>query len=101
MFSKTSTDYAPWTLIPADNKKYARITAIEAIVDCLSEGVDLSPPALPNKMLQAAKEHLELNSELLDSLSNASDWCVSVNTWLTLFEGRFAPNARMKNVIQF
>lgn len=73
MFSKTSTDYAPWTLIPADNKKYARITAIEAIVDCLSEGVDLSPPALPNKMLQAAKEHLELNSELLDSLSNASD----------------------------
>src|SRR5690606_25855108 len=35
MIRRTSTEYAPWTVIPADNKKYARLevlrTACEAI----------------------------------------------------------------------
>ncbi len=73
MFAKTSTEHAPWTLIPADNKKYARIAAIKTIVDCLSDDVDLSPPALPEKMLKAAKQQLDLDSDFLDSLSSDAD----------------------------
>ncbi|MEM8972711.1 MAG: polyphosphate kinase [Pseudomonadota bacterium] len=73
MFEKTSTEHAPWTLIPADNKKYARIAAIKTIVDCLSDDVDLSPPALPEKMLEAAKQHLDLDPDFLNSLSGNSD----------------------------
>lgn len=73
MFAKTSTEHAPWTLIPADNKKHARIAAIEAIINCLSAGIDLSPPALPEKMLKAAQHHLDLDPKLLEKLSGAAD----------------------------
>lgn len=73
MFAKTSTDYAPWTVIPANNKKYARITAMKAIIACLSKGVDLSPPALPPKMIKAAKQHLDLDAKFLESLSRPDE----------------------------
>ena len=69
MFAKTSTDSAPWLAIPANDKKYARIEAIEAIVEQLAKGVDLSPPTLDGEVLDAAGEHLEIHPSLLESLA--------------------------------
>ncbi len=69
MFAKTSTKDAPWLAIPANDKKYARIAAIEAIVKRLSKGVDLSPPTLDDSVLEAAKEHVELHPSILASLA--------------------------------
>jgi len=68
MLEKTSTDYAPWRLIPANQKKYARIHAMEAIVDALEKGVDLSPPHLDEAVLNAARDHLDIDAEVFEGL---------------------------------
>ena len=46
MLRLTSTEAIPWTVIPANDKKYARLTTISHIVDSLSRGVELQPPPL-------------------------------------------------------
>lgn len=68
MFEKTSTSTAPWTVIPANDKKYARIAAIEAVVDCLGKDVELSPPPIEPEVLSAAQQHLRIDSKLIDGL---------------------------------
>lgn len=39
MFEKTSTEDAPWTIIPAENKRYARVAVIEALNEAMEEGM--------------------------------------------------------------
>lgn len=39
MFKKTSTDDAPWHLIPAENKRYARVAVIETVIDAMEKGM--------------------------------------------------------------
>ena len=73
MFQKTSTDAAPWTLISANCKRHARITAIQAVVDCLAKDVDLSPPPIEPEVLSAAQQHLNIASELVDSLAGRTE----------------------------
>jgi polyphosphate kinase 2 (PPK2 family) len=73
MLEQTSTKRAPWVVIPANDKKYARITAIDAIVKCLAKDVDLAPPTLDDSILEAAQEHFELHPSLLESLSGRTD----------------------------
>lgn len=54
MFARTSTDAAPWTVIAANDKKSARISAIQAVVAALSKGIDLDyPPADPALVVMA------------------------------------------------
>jgi polyphosphate kinase 2 (PPK2 family) len=54
MFAQTSTADAPWTVIAADDKKSARIHAIQAVVAALSKGLDLDyPPADPELVAMA------------------------------------------------
>lgn len=43
MVSRTSTALAPWNVIAADDKKYARIEALSLITEAFAEGVDLGP----------------------------------------------------------
>ena len=45
MLERTSTDYAPWHVIPCDRKWYSRLAIPELLIEAL-EGLDLSwPPA--------------------------------------------------------
>ena len=45
MFDLTNTDVAPWHVIPADNKWYARLAVSQLLWQAL-EGLDLTwPPA--------------------------------------------------------
>lgn len=37
MVIHTSTDYAPWTLIPANNKHYARLAVLKELCDKLEK----------------------------------------------------------------
>jgi polyphosphate kinase 2 (PPK2 family) len=39
MFEKTSTEDAPWTIIPAENKRYARVAVIEALNEAMEAGM--------------------------------------------------------------
>jgi len=37
MLEKTNTDYAPWTVVESNNKKYARIKTLKIVVETLEE----------------------------------------------------------------
>jgi polyphosphate kinase 2 (PPK2 family) len=37
MFERTSTDYAPWTAIEAESKRYARVKVIETVCDAIDQ----------------------------------------------------------------
>ena len=59
--SKTSNENAPWFVIPADDKWFARVAAIQIIIDTL-EKMDLKYPKLSEKEaagLADAKKELE------------------------------------------
>lgn len=68
MFARTDSP-VPWTIIAANDKKHARIAAIDAIVKRLARGVDLKPPALSDEVIRAAQEHLDLAPAMVADLS--------------------------------
>jgi polyphosphate kinase 2 (PPK2 family) len=49
MFEKTSTENAPWTIIPAENKRYARVAVIEAVNEAMEAGLERWDIPLPEK----------------------------------------------------
>ncbi|MBK1897760.1 PPK2 family polyphosphate kinase [Chryseobacterium paridis] len=53
--NETSKDYAPWYVLPADNKWFARVAAIQIIIDTL-EKMNLKYPQLSAKDLKALEE---------------------------------------------
>ena len=60
MFTHTSTEAAPWYIVPADNKWFTRL-AVAAIVYQTLEGLNLSYP----RMTQAKKQELQEVRRLL------------------------------------
>ena len=40
MLTNTSTTYAPWTIVEANDKLWARVRALQAIVDAIEAGLD-------------------------------------------------------------
>jgi polyphosphate kinase 2 (PPK2 family) len=58
MFDFCSTAVAPWTVIEANDKKYARISGLEKIIKILSEDVDLSYPEIPEALKKVAEKAL-------------------------------------------
>ncbi|WP_029012187.1 polyphosphate kinase 2 family protein [Niveispirillum irakense] len=58
MFAHTSPPSAPWHLIPADAKWYARVEVLRHIVERLSEDMDISPPPLDHDFMRAAEKLL-------------------------------------------
>ena len=63
MFTRTSTEAAPWSLIPANDKKYARIAALETITDRLARGVDLKPRPIDDKVRAEAEKAFKHTTE--------------------------------------
>jgi polyphosphate kinase 2 (PPK2 family) len=60
MVRETSTEHAPWYVVPADNKWYTRLVVAATIVDALEE-LDLEYPKIPpgrKKALQRARHEL-------------------------------------------
>ena len=69
MLSHTSTDWAPWLVIPADRKWFARIAAAAAIVSALVE-IDPRYPEVDAhtlEELERAKAELEAEAPNADS----------------------------------
>ena len=60
MIARTSTKRAPWIVIPSDDKRYARIEALQVIAGALSEGVDTGPPPLDPEIVRLAEAELGL-----------------------------------------
>ena len=60
MICNTATDYAPWHVVPADNKWFTRVVVAAAVIDALAS-LDLQYPEVTKaqlKELAAAKEAL-------------------------------------------
>lgn len=58
MFDKTATDFAPWHVVPANSKWYARLHTLEIIIDALKKGVRVTPPPVDVKVAEIAGEVL-------------------------------------------
>lgn len=61
MFLETSTPSSPWHAVPANCKKYARVTTLKLIAEQLSSGVDLSPAELSEEIVRQAQLHLGID----------------------------------------
>jgi PPK2 family polyphosphate:nucleotide phosphotransferase len=55
MIRHTSTEEAPWFVVPADNKWFTRLVVGAAVVDAL-EDMKLSPPKVTGDKLEALKQ---------------------------------------------
>jgi PPK2 family polyphosphate:nucleotide phosphotransferase len=55
MIRATATEYAPWIVVPADNKWFSRLLVVATIVDALI-GLNLNFPKLSGAQLAALKE---------------------------------------------
>lgn len=60
MVEKTNTGHAPWTVIGANSKRHARLSALRAVTDHLSKGVDLTAPLAPHDLVRDATAALGL-----------------------------------------
>lgn len=73
MFARTSTGVAPWHVIPANDKRHARITALRYIVQGLSDGLRIEPVIPDGKVLDAADRVLNVEDDLIASLRGRTD----------------------------
>jgi hypothetical protein len=65
MICNTATDYAPWYVVPADNKWFTRVVVAAAVIEALAS-LDLQYPEVSkaqSKELAAAKEALAAGDE--------------------------------------
>jgi polyphosphate kinase 2 (PPK2 family) len=61
MFLATDFPFAPWHIVGANHKKWARMSGLSHLVDQLSEGIDLTPPALDPELRTLAETEMGLS----------------------------------------
>jgi AMP-polyphosphate phosphotransferase len=61
MFEETSTRYAPWRVVDANDKNAARIATLSYVADRLEEGVPMRPRPLTPELTSLAKSALGLS----------------------------------------
>ena len=64
--NKTSKTHAPWYIIPADNKKAARLTVATILLEALKKYKDIREPELEDKIkinLESFKQELEKENQ--------------------------------------
>lgn len=69
MFEKTSTEAAPWHVIPANHKWFARVSALRIITENLADGIDLTPPPIDKELIRAAEKQLGIKVSEGDCVS--------------------------------
>ena len=65
MFMHTHTGYAPWHVINGEFKWQARVSVLDAVIAKLSEGVDISPPPLDERLIALASKQLDVDEDLM------------------------------------
>ena len=58
MFARTSTAPAPWHVVPAEYKWFARVAVAKTVVKALGKGLALGPPPLTREVVKAAEDML-------------------------------------------
>ncbi|TQV70955.1 polyphosphate kinase [Aliikangiella marina] len=67
MFFNTSTEIAPWTVIPGNKKWYARVQVLRTIVESLEYQVDVTMPPLDKTIIKAARKKLGIDCDGIQS----------------------------------
>jgi hypothetical protein len=62
MLEETSTKFAPWYLIPANDKPFGRIAAFRILAERLGRGVTLGPRPINPRLFKEAKRILDLSA---------------------------------------
>ncbi len=62
MLEETSTKFAPWYLIPANDKPFGRIAAFRILAERLGRGVTLRPRPINPRLFKEAKRILDLSA---------------------------------------
>ncbi|QBR72947.1 polyphosphate kinase [Beijerinckiaceae bacterium] len=70
MIEETSTDYAPWYLVPANDKPFARVAACRIIADRLGKDVSLEPRPVDPDLLKEAARALDLSASDIERASH-------------------------------
>ncbi len=73
MLAKTSTNRAPWHVVAANDKRWARVESLRIICRALAKGVDLKPPPLDKRVREAALSHFDAFADLIDSTAGRSE----------------------------
>jgi len=73
MLAKTSTKRAPWHVVAAENKKWARVEALTIITDALAKGIDLKPRPLGEDVRQEAAAYFDTVQDLIASTAGRSE----------------------------
>jgi polyphosphate kinase 2 (PPK2 family) len=55
MLQRTSSTHAPWHVLPADDKKYARVRGLQLIFEGLSHGLEMTAPRVDPDLARAGK----------------------------------------------
>lgn len=63
MVRRTSAPDAPWHVIPANDKKFARVAALHTIIKALGNGVDTTPPEPTDDFLATARKELDMGAD--------------------------------------
>ena len=53
MFERTDTDRAPWRIVPAESKRYARVHVMEQVIAAIEEGCARQDFPLPEPLVGA------------------------------------------------
>jgi polyphosphate kinase 2 (PPK2 family) len=69
MMEETSNDYAPWRLVPANDKPYARIAVLRILADALEKDLSLEPRPLDPALLKEAARALDLSAADIERAS--------------------------------
>jgi len=73
MLAQTSTEAAPWHVIPANDKRFARVAALRHIVRALSDGIEIAPVVPDSQVLDEADRTLNVDPSLIASLRGRTD----------------------------
>ena len=60
MMEKTSHRWAPWYLIPANDKPYGRLATFTILIEVLGKELHLKPRPLDPKVAEMAKQLFDL-----------------------------------------
>ena len=56
MLERTDTTYAPWHVVASDSKPQARLAGLRIVAEQIGKGIDLDPPPLDPRIVEAAFE---------------------------------------------
>jgi hypothetical protein len=63
MIRRTATEHAPWVVVPADNKRFARLVVAAAVIDAIADLKLTFPEVSAAQMIELVRTRKALERE--------------------------------------